>query len=100
MAWALGLACLRPLMDELRDLVPVALSIAGMTGLLVLTFMLWLHMGISHRLAILAALALCAAAAIVLAAYARLGGRPVRVAAQSETGSDPWPSSRWKRFAM
>ena len=71
MAWALGLACLRPLMDELRDLVPVALSIAGMTGLLVLTFMLWLHMGITHRLAILAALALCAAAAIVLAAYVR-----------------------------
>ncbi len=71
MAWALGLACLSPVMDELTDLRPVYWSVAGMTGLVVLTFMLWLHLGIGHALARLAALALCAVAAIVLAAYVR-----------------------------
>lgn len=71
LAWALGLPCLTRLMDELTDLSPVAWSMAGMTGLVALTFMLWLHLGISHGIAVLSTLALCGAAAIVLAAYVR-----------------------------
>ena len=71
MAWALGLAVLPSLMDELTDLRPVVWSIAGNTGLVLLPTLLWLHLGIGHALAILSALALCAAAAIVLAAYVR-----------------------------
>ena len=71
MAWALGLACLSPMMDELTDLRPVVWSIAGNTGLVLLPTLLWLHLGISHGLAILSALALCGAAAIVLAAHVR-----------------------------
>ena len=90
MAWALGLACLSPLMDELTDLRPVYWSVAGMTGLIVLTFMLWLHLGIGHALARLAALALCAVAAIVLAAYVKRdqSRRKARWEACARSGSE------------
>ena len=90
MAWALGLAVLPSLMDELTDLRPVVWSIAGNTGLVLLPTLLWLHLGISHGLARLAALALCAVAAIVLAAYVRRdqSRRKARWAARARSGSE------------
>ena len=90
MAWVLGLACLSPMMDELTDLRPVVWSIAGNTGLVLLPTLLWLHLGTSHGLAIPSALALCAAAAIVLAAYVRRdqSRRKARWAARARSGSE------------
>ena len=73
-AWVLSAVCLARTLPQLKYRRVVAWTTTGMTALVFLAFMLWLHLGLSHETTKAAVIVLCGLAAIVLAGYVRRMG--------------------------
>ena len=76
-SWLLSAVCLAGTWKESKYRRVVVCTIAGMTALVFLAFMLWLHLGLSHETTKTAVVVLCGLAAIVLAGYVRGAGSKV-----------------------
>ena len=70
-AWVLSAVCFAGARPQLKYRRVLAWSIAGMTGLVLLPTLLWLHLGLSNESTKTAAIVLCGLAAIVFAGYVR-----------------------------
>ena len=70
-SWVLSAVCIATAWEESKYRPIVICAIAGMTALVFLAFMLWLHLGLSHETTKTAVVVLCILAAIVLAGYVR-----------------------------
>ena len=75
-AFTLGIALLAVSWQRFRQWRAIGLALLGMNALVVLTFMIWLHLGIALFLAKLAALILTGALALVLAEYLKRLNQP------------------------